>query len=685
MLQPGMTLQQRYRIRSVLGRGGFATVYLADDVRLGQRQVAIKEFTVNLLPQRSREWAKKSFRQEAMLLANLSHPAIAQVSDFFSAGQFDYLVMEYVPGRTLNEVVDQVPGRRLDERQVRQWAQELCDVLHHLHSQTPPLIFRDLKPSNIIIRPDGQLKLIDFGIVRYFKPGKQSDTQVVGTPGYAAPEQYGHGQTDARSDVYSMGVLLHELLTGHDPGSTPLNLPDPSLLNPAISPQVAAVIKQATQVNHLLRFANMGAFAQALGMPIGGGSLGPTTPADPLTPWSLPGHTPADLPTPPVLAQQGVPGWLMVIVAVSVVIFLCVVGLFVGMSLWGDRFDLGTVVAGGVMSSTPGLTATLTPPSTTSPVPPLDVPDLPTDTPTSTPSPTPSPTPTSTPTIMPTVPTSTPSRTPTPAPDGFVVGAVNGAIVFDSTRDNGAAEIYIMDSQGADPRRLTFNISVQHDEPDLSPDGQLIAYEARLGAAWMVYTMDTNGNNVRAVVEGRLPDWSPDGGRLAYESETQPRQIWMVDYPNGVPRQLTQNSRANRAASWSPDGREIVYMSEVNGIWQIFIMDVATRVERQVTTGSESRRYPVWSPDGGLIAYNTIVGDGNPEEVWVMEPDGSNVRAVTSGGLNGRPAWSPDGQFLLFNTWRDARWLIYRVGRDGSDPTRLTVQGQDSRPDWGSP
>ena len=130
-----------------------------------------------------------------------------------------------------------------------------ADVLAYLHSQNPPVIFRDLKPGNIMITPQGQVKLIDFGIARLFKPGKTGDTQQMGTRGYAPPEQYGQGQqTDARSDIYSLGVMLHEALTRHDPASTPFRLPPVRQLNPAVSAELEQIIARATQPNMQQRY-----------------------------------------------------------------------------------------------------------------------------------------------------------------------------------------------------------------------------------------------------------------------------------------------------------------------------------------------------------------------------------------------------------------------------------------------
>jgi serine/threonine protein kinase len=141
---------------------------------------------------------------------------------------------------------------------------ELCDVLDYLHQQSPPIIFRDLKPGNVMITPADRVKLIDFGIARFFVPGKRKDTMAYGTHGYSAPEQYGDGQTDARSDIYSLGVMLHELLTGHNPTTTPFQLPPARRFGSRLPEGVVRMIEKATQTNPTMRYQSAVALRDAL-------------------------------------------------------------------------------------------------------------------------------------------------------------------------------------------------------------------------------------------------------------------------------------------------------------------------------------------------------------------------------------------------------------------------------------
>lgn len=259
-LQNGQTLQNRYRILRPLGKGGMGSVYLAEDGRLGNKHVAIKEFDPAVLPPQDQQWAANAFAQEAQMLARLSHPALTAVTDYFAEHNLFYLVMEHVPGETLENAWQQQPGHRFAPEQVSNWARQLCEVLHYLHSQNPPVIFRDLKPANIMVLPNGRLKLIDFGIARYFVPGKTRDTIALGTPGYAAPEQHGQSQADARSDIYALGAVLHQLLTGYDPAMAPFHLPPVRSLLPSAPLHQAQTIDRALALDRERRPASARVF-----------------------------------------------------------------------------------------------------------------------------------------------------------------------------------------------------------------------------------------------------------------------------------------------------------------------------------------------------------------------------------------------------------------------------------------
>jgi tRNA A-37 threonylcarbamoyl transferase component Bud32 len=210
-LRPGTILQGRYKILERVGGGGMGIVYKALDMRVANRVVAIKELKQDNLSGEELERARKRFAREAAILSLVQHEHLPRIYDLFEDQDHSYLVMDFIEGKTLQQLLKQ-DNHPLQTLQVLDYAIQLCDVLTHLHQRYEPIIFRDLKPSNIMIRPDGYVFLIDFGIARNFKPGQKDDTEVFRTPGYAAPE-VGFAQTDSRADIFSLGVTMHQCLT----------------------------------------------------------------------------------------------------------------------------------------------------------------------------------------------------------------------------------------------------------------------------------------------------------------------------------------------------------------------------------------------------------------------------------------------------------------------------------------
>lgn len=262
-LTPQTQLRGQYLIIKNIGQGGMAAVYKASVLKT-RTLVALKEMSQDgLSPEELRE-ALDSFNSEAQMLQKLHHPNLPRVYDSFSENARHYLVMDFIDGQTLEERQRAAGGGALPEQEVLGWARQICAVLSYLHTRTPPIIFRDLKPANIMVTSSGEVKLIDFGIARVFRHGRTQDTQVLGTPGFAPPEQYGKAQTDPRADIYSLGCTLYQLLTGYDPATTPFNLPPMQTRNPRISPQTQRAIERATQLNRDARYQTVDDFARDL-------------------------------------------------------------------------------------------------------------------------------------------------------------------------------------------------------------------------------------------------------------------------------------------------------------------------------------------------------------------------------------------------------------------------------------
>lgn len=264
-LQSGMMLARRYRILRELGRGGMSTVFLARDEHFPhvQRLCALKIIRASEDPTLA-ELQRIAFEREASLLATLRHPAIPQVYDFFYEDGRCCLVLEYIDGEDLERYLARL-GSPIPEPLLIEWTLELLDVLEYLHSQHPqPIVFRDLKPSNIMRRQDGSLCLIDFGIARLFQP--QTRGTMIGTEGYAPPEQY-RGVADPRSDLYALGATLYHLATGNDPRDQPpfsLTERPPRSVNPALSSSFEAIILRALAYDPAERFPSASAMAQAV-------------------------------------------------------------------------------------------------------------------------------------------------------------------------------------------------------------------------------------------------------------------------------------------------------------------------------------------------------------------------------------------------------------------------------------
>jgi serine/threonine-protein kinase len=298
-LSTGQVLNQRYRIAGLLGQGGFGAVYRAWDLNV-QAAVAVKECL------QSDPESIRQFQTEAGLLFKLRHTGLPVVHDSFSLpGQGSYLVMDFVEGEDLKTKLEQAGGP-LPEGQAMAWIEQICDALIYLHSQTPPVIHRDIKPANIRITPQGKAILVDFGIAKLYDPQRRTTRGAqAATPGYAPPEQYGAGSTDARSDLYALGATAYHLLTGEAPPPamdiTAGSLPPPPpahVLNPAVSLAASQAVGRAMQLRRDDRFHSARAFKAALGQ--SPAVVAPTLQAG-LQPWNA-GE-------PPEARQGSAPGY----------------------------------------------------------------------------------------------------------------------------------------------------------------------------------------------------------------------------------------------------------------------------------------------------------------------------------------------------------------------------------------
>jgi eukaryotic-like serine/threonine-protein kinase len=250
-------LKERYHILGQVGKGGFGAVYKAADTLFGYRLVAVKEMSQSRLSPQEIAEAIEAFKCEAHMLAGLQHSNIPSIYDYFGDAGHWYLVMDFIEGETLEEHLCKSRGRYLPVEKVLDIGIQLCTVLGYLHTRQPSIIFRDLKPANILLTPHGQIYLIDFGIARHFKPGQSRDTIAFGSPGYAPPEQYGKTQTTPRADIYALGATLHQLLTGDDPSQTPFRFAPLQLRSQTTPVGLDTLIMRMLEIDEHRRPASM--------------------------------------------------------------------------------------------------------------------------------------------------------------------------------------------------------------------------------------------------------------------------------------------------------------------------------------------------------------------------------------------------------------------------------------------
>ena len=264
MVAEGTLVGKRYRILTQIGKGGMSTVYLAMDSSLN-KQWAVKEIR-NVTDPVQRDLVIRSLTVEANMIKRFDHPAIPRIVDLIEEKSSLFVVMDYVEGQTLSALLKKKGAQK--EEDVVDWGIQLCDVLDYLHRRKPPVVFRDVKPSNIMLTPDGAIKLIDFGIALEIGKGAVDkpligDDRQLGTPGYGAPEQFDeHGVVDARTDIYALGATLFHLLTGSHPrknGIVPIRQ-----IRPELSEGLEQVIEKATRQNPDDRFQTCAEFAYAL-------------------------------------------------------------------------------------------------------------------------------------------------------------------------------------------------------------------------------------------------------------------------------------------------------------------------------------------------------------------------------------------------------------------------------------
>ena len=328
MLRIGMVIDNRYKILREIGRGGTSCVYLAENIRL-HNYWAIKEIYKSGL---TGDGVNSGILiAESSILTKLRHPGLPSIIDIINTPQSYLIVMEYIEGVSLDKVLAQRGS--CSEKDVLKWGRQLCDVLTYLHNQHPAIIYRDMKPGNVILKPDGNVVLIDFGMAREFKRYNQHDTTHLGTHGYAAPEQYNDKrQSDARTDIYSLGVTLYHLVTGQDPCLPPYGIQSIRLHNSSLSYDLDAIIQRCTQLEPEQRFQT----AEEMNMALQ--SVGMNS------------YVPLDLDEKPKKKNNA---WLWVLAVVPIIIIVAIVVIINSIKQTTEKYynlfsNIGDFIADGV-------------------------------------------------------------------------------------------------------------------------------------------------------------------------------------------------------------------------------------------------------------------------------------------------------------------------------------------------
>jgi serine/threonine protein kinase len=623
----------KYRILARLGRGGTATVYKAYQPGL-DRYVAVKVLHSHLAED---EDFIRRFEREASAVARLRHPNIVRVHDFDHIGQLYYMVMEFIEGPSLKEELRarNSSSQAFTLSEIARIFGALGGAIDYAHEQG--MVHHDLKPANIMFTAQGQAVLTDFGIAKIVGHTTETLTGAVfGTPTYMSPEQ-GKGQRgDERSDIYSLGIILFEVVTGQVPfdDDTPYTiinrhisdpLPSPSSLNPDLPLEVERVILKATEKSPDARFQSGCYLAQALYQAVGlldEQSLvsAPVVPlaevAEPPTvdlDSEFPLYTPAgglEAPSPTKIEVQEPPTRLLQrqpYIMAGVIVLLLLIGLVGAYGIFSDGVfppflpatatptpqppvatptPLGALVATNTPTSSPTATATSTPTLTATPAP------------TSTATPTPSPSPTATETLTPT-PTAVP---PSPTPTRISPEDLYNRILFKTDRA-GTVQIYSMNPDGSDQQLMPEPVIYNQLEAleALSPDGkqQVVVRTEGNAELWLI-TLDASQDEWRITYTAEYdydPAWSPAGELIAFVSERTGNGDIYISTPLGFSAErITFNEDPyDRHPSWSPDGQYLVFWSNAQfGLRQLYIYDIQTGETRSVGGGPYNDWDPLW-------------------------------------------------------------------------------------------
>ena len=694
-LRTGQVLQRRYRIVSLLGQGGMGAVYRAWDTRLNV-SVALKE----MIPQpgldhQTLRQLRSQFQQEAQVMARLSHPHLARVTDFFGEGNSAYLVMDFVDGESLADRIRRQGS--MQETAVLAWAAQLLDALAYCHSQG--IIHRDIKPQNVIIRSDGRAVLVDFGLVKLWDPSDprtRTAMRGMGTPEYAPPEQYDtqRAHTDPRSDIYSLGATLYHTLVGQAPPTATQRIARRSSFQPprALNPRISVATESAVLRSMALVVDERFQTAAEMQAALAGGAPAPHRP---VPPKRLP-TKPAPRPRPAAPGRRKpMPVWILALGGLAVLALLALLIGIVAVAWLGQQDQVPSVAVVDILTSTP----TLTPGPTPSPMPappPLggkivfvsdrdsreDIYVAPADG----------------------------SRSPIRLSDSGLDYAPywsssTGEVVFSSKRA-GKVDIYTMNASGG---QITQRIDPHPglDRPLLAPTGAKVAFLLDEDVGWGTLVSGEIQMAHTGWVRGFT--WSPDGKKIAtiddvYQSSGEPRavviQVIDTDLEDVSPRTIFEHAGNQRSTSlaWSPDGEWIAFpLAPADPYAELGIHLISTdgsALHTLADVDDAEDTHPVWSPDGSQLLFVSTADNKEDDSIdscdrsviYRVSSDGSDLLRLTEDDVESYdPVWSPDGRRVAYVVFENESNEVYVMNADGSNRVRLTVpedNADEHLPSW---
>ncbi|MEM7799538.1 MAG: protein kinase [Chloroflexota bacterium] len=700
----------RYIIKDKLGRGGMATVYLAYDPQF-ERDVALKMLPVG--PGYDHEFLERKFIQEAKIIASLEHFAIVPVYDFGNHDGRPFLVMRLMPEGTLKEQLFQGP---LPLFEVKIVLDRICSALDKAHARN--IVHRDVKPTNVFLDEDGLAYLGDFGIARV-TAGDQT-TSRIGSPRYMAPEMVSGNPLTPQTDIYQIGIVLYEMLTGELPfiGDTTEHtmmlhlqgeIPRPSATNPEVPLAIDNVLLKALAKDPGDRFSTAGemakAYKDALEYGISpvldenttdwGGLTMPDAFSDPTQARNRPPTGQMAAYSPPAQVQQStVPNrnvWLVGLFVVAMLMLACGLTVFVlGIT---DRLptqifnepepiiliptiDEQIVEGQGADTTQPTQPATgeiggegegeepelELAPTVTLEEDREDLDDLES--------------------VVNLQPSEMASR-----------GAGTGRIVYASDRD-GDFDLYVTNEAGS--TSPLFNTPRDEYSPAVSPDGTRIAYHTiePVNGTWEIFLIGIGGgepvNLTNESADDSFPRWSPDGSRIVFHSNRRAVDgepifdVYTIDINSRAVAQLTASPDGDLGPSWSPDGERIVFHRRFGlGRQELFMINADGSGETQLTTLSAVSQFPAWSPDGSKIAFHSNAN--GVYDIFVLDMTTGELSTITNSQNNTFfPDWTPNGEWIIYHgELADENRELFMSNVATSEVIRLTDSVDEERmPSW---